>query len=143
MAENRRTLLASLKTALEDVVGEDHVVRHYAEELDISKYRERDLPLIAIHEPAESTETELTSMRAMMWLEIKLKVYFMDWELVVGSAYEALLKSIRDKIGGDPNLNSSSVFTYVGTISEVAGEMPLYTFTMELMSRYYLDQTAT
>lgn len=82
-------------------------------------------------------------MRAMMWLEIRLKVYFIDWELVVGSTYETLLKNIRDKIGSDPRLNSTSVFTYVRGISEIAGEMPLYTFTMDLACRYYLDQTAT
>lgn len=143
MTENRRDLLANLKTTLEAVSGIENVVRHYSEEFDVSKYKEEDLPLIAIKEPAESPEEECTSMRAMMWLEIKLKVYFTEWELVVGSAYETLMKAIRDKIGGDPNLNSSSVFTYVKGISEIAGEMPLYTFTMDLACRYYLDQTAT
>lgn len=143
MSENRRDLLANLKIALEAVTGVTTVVRHYAEELDVSKYKERDMPLIAIHEPSEAAEEELTSMRAMMWLEVSLKVYFMDWELVVGSTYETLLKNIRDAIGADPRLNSSTVFTYVGDISAVIGEMPLYSFTIELKSRYYLDQTST
>ncbi len=143
MAENRRTLLANLKTALEAVTGVTTVVRHYAEALDVSKYKEVDMALIAIHEPSETAEEELVSMRAMQWLEITLKVYFMDWELVVGSTYEILLKNIRDAIGADPRLNSSTVFTYVGNISAVVGEMPLYSFTIELKSRYYLDQTVT
>ena len=145
MTENRRDLLASLQSTLESVSGIENVVRHYSEEFDISKYKERDLPLITIKEPAESPEEECTSMRAMMWLEIKLKVYFTEWELVVvaSSEYETLMKAIRDKIGSDPNLNSSSVFTYVKGISEIAGEMPLYTFTMDLACRYYLDQTST
>lgn len=143
MTENRRTLLASLKTVLEAVTGITTVVRHYAEVLDVSKYKEADMALIAIHEPSEVAEEELTSMRAMQWLEIKLRVYFMDWELVVGATYETLLKNIRDAIGADPRLNSSTVFTYVGSISAVEGEMPLYSFTVELKSRYYLDQTST
>ena len=143
MTENRRDVLSNLKIALEAVTGVAIVIRHYAEELDVSKYKEADMALIAIHEPSEVAEEELTSMRAMQWLEIQLKVYFMDWELVVGATYEALLKNIRDKIGSDPRINSTSVFTYVGAISAVAGEMPLYSFTMTLRSRYYLDQTAT
>lgn len=143
MTENRRTLLADLKTLLEGVTGVVTVVRHYSEELDISKYKENKLPLIAIREPSEIAEEELTSMRAMQWLEVNLKIYFIDWELVVGSTYETLLKNIRDKIGNDPRLNSSSVFTLVGAISAVGGEMPLYMFTMALKCRYYLDQTTT
>ena len=145
MTENRRDLLAALAaTVAHDQIPEViTVVRHYSEEFDITQYAEAELPLIAIKEPSESPEEECTSMRAMMWLEATFKVYFVHWGISPDSTYETLMKAIRDKIGADPNLNSSSVFTYVKGISEIAGEMPLYTFTMDLACRYYLDQTAT
>jgi len=143
MTENRRDLLAALATMLGTVSGVVTVVRHYSEEFDITQYAEAELPLVAVKEPSESPEEECTSMRAMMWLEATLKVYFVHWGISPDATYEALMKAIRDKIGGDPNLNNSSVFTYVRGISEIAGEMPLFTFTMDLACRYYLDQTST
>lgn len=143
MAENRRTLLANLVIAMAAVSGVNTVVRHYSEELDITQYTEVSLPLIAIKEPTEEPEEEMTSMRAMMWLSLNLKVYFVHWGISPDSTYETLMKRIRDKIGGDPNLNSSSVFTYVGEVSEIGGNLPLYTFTLTLMSRYYLNQQDT
>ena len=125
MTENRRDVLSNLATALGTVSGVNTVIRHYAEVLDVSKYKESEMALIAIHEPSEIAEEELVSMRAMQWLEINLTVYFMDWELFVGTTYETLLKNIRDKIGSDPRINSSSVFTYVGAISVVGGELKM------------------
>lgn len=143
MAENRRNLLANLATALANVSGVTTVVRHYSEELDITQYTESQLPLIGIKEPTEEPEEEMTSMRAMMWLGLNLKVYFVHWGISPDATYETLMKKIRDKIGNDPNLNSSSVFTYVGEVSEISGSLPLYTFTLTLMSRYYLNQQDT
>lgn len=145
MTENRRDLLAALAAAVanDQITEVVTVVRHYAEEFDITQYGEVDLPLIAIKEPIEVPEEECTSMRAMMWLETTLKVYFVHWGISPNSTYETLMKKIRDKIGGDPRLNTQSVFTYVRGISEIEGQMPLFSFTIDLACRYYLDQTST
>jgi len=145
MTENRRDLLAALAaTVAHDQIPEViTVVRHYSEEFDITQYAEAELPLIGIKEPTETPEEECTSMRAMMWLEVTLKVYFVHWGISPDATYGTLMKAIRDKIGSDPNLNSSSVFTHVKGISEIGGEMPLFSFTLDLACRYYLDQTAT
>ena len=145
MTENRRDLLAALAAAVaHDQISEViTVVRHYSEEFDITQYAEVELPLIAIKEPSESPEEECTSMRAMMWLEATLKVYFVHWGISPDATYGTLMKAIRDKIGNDPNLNSSSVFTHVRGVSEIGGEMPLFSFTLDLACRYYLDQTST
>ena len=143
MTENRRDLLAALATMLGTVSGVVTVVRHYSEEFDITQYAEAELPLVAIKEPIEVPEEECTSMRAMMWLETTLKVYFVHWGISPDATYGTLMKKIRDKIGGDPRLNTQSVFTYVRGISEIGGEMPLFSFTIDLACRYYLDQTST
>jgi hypothetical protein len=138
MTENRRDLLAALAAAIaHDQIPEViTVVRHYGE-LDITQYSESQLPLIAIKEDSEEPEEECTGMRMMMWLNVPLKVYFVHWGISPDAAYGTLMKAIRDKIGNDPNLNSSSVFTYVRGVSEIGGEMPLYYFNLDLAVRYY------
>lgn len=138
MTENRRDLLTNLQTALATVSEVTTVIRYYGE-LDITQYLESELPLIGIKEPTESPEDELTSMRAMMWLELSLKVYFVHWGISPNDTYEALMKAIRDKIGVDPNINFSSVMTYVRGVSDISGEMPLYFFTLDLAVKYYLN----
>ena len=89
MALNRRTALAQLKTTLEEITEIKTVVRSYGgrtvrgaadlESFDITNYTSAQLPLIEIQEPAEDTEQQNTSMRAIMALELILKLWFVSW----------------------------------------------------------------
>jgi len=142
MAENRRTLLANLETALGTVTGITTVLRHYIN-LDITQYAEAELPLVAIKEPAEENDQELTGRRAMVTLDLNIRLYFVSWGIAPTGTYETLMKSIRDKIGGDFNLTSSSVATWVTDVSAIDGDMPLYFVDIGLRSLYYLKQQAT
>jgi len=142
MTENRRTVLANLITALGNVSGVNTVLRFYIN-LDITQYTEAELPLIAVKEPAEDNDQELTGRRAMVSLDTKIRLYFVSWGITPTSTYETLMKNIRDEIGGDFNLDSSSVATWVTDVSEIDGDMPLYFVDIGLRSLYYLNQQAT
>lgn len=142
MSLNRRAALAQLATNLGAVAEVMTVVRHYAE-LDITQYTEAELPLIGIKEPGESPDEEMTSMRAVMNLETKLRVYFVCWGINPTATYETLVKAIRDKIGSDFTLTLTATKSLVTDISEIDGEMPLYFFDMDISIKYYLNQQAT
>ena len=143
--QNRRTVLASLKTVLEELLPTyvTMVVRTY-KEIDITNYLVADLPLIEIQEPEESAETEMTGRRSIRALEVMLKVWFVDWaEDPDATIYETLMKAIRDKIGAEFTVDSSAIANWIGDVSKIEGEMPVWNFSMGLVLRYYLDQQAT
>jgi len=147
---NRRDVLAALKTILEEISEIKKVVRVYLEaEFDPTQYAQADLPLIAIPEPAEETDEEMTSQKSMMALATKLRVYFIDWAVDPDATkYEALVKKIRDKIGAnftleDESGNDTATEARIMSVSSVLGTMPIYNFVAEMEMKYYLDETAT
>ncbi|TET09092.1 hypothetical protein E3J84_05500 [Candidatus Aerophobetes bacterium] len=147
--QNRRTILASLKTALEELSPTyvKTVVRTYTE-IDITNYLTTDLSLIEIQEPSEVAETEMTGRRSIRALEVTLRVWFVDWaEDPDATIYEALMKQIRDKVGAKFTLPQagvpSAIATWIGGTSKIEGEMPVWNFSMGLVLKYYLDQQAT
>jgi len=144
-SQNRRTILAALKTILEELAPTyiTTVVRTYTE-IDITNYLTADLPLIEIQEPEESAETEMTNRRSIQNLEATLRVWFVDWaEDPDATIYETLMKQIRDKIGAQFKLDNSAIADWVGAIPKLCGEMPVWNFSMGLLLRYYLNQQAT
>lgn len=143
--QNRRAVLANLKTALEELSPTyvTTVVRTYTE-IDITNYLTTDLPLIEIQEPLEVSETEMPGRRSIRALEVVLKVWFVDWaEDPDATIYETLMKAIRDKIGAKFTVDSSAIATWVGDVLKIEGEMPVWNFSMGLVLKYYLDQQAT
>jgi len=142
---NRRDVLAALKIILEEISEIKTVVRTYLEtEFDITQYAVSELPLVAIPEPAEETDEEMTSQRSLMALATKLIVYFVDWAIDPDATiYEALIKLIRDKIGGNFTLNDKATEARIMSVSSVLGTMPVYNFVMELEMKYYLDEQIT
>jgi|GEM_PF-7033168 len=142
---NRRDVLAQLKIVLATITEIVTVVRAYLEtEFDIKQYAIADLPLIAIPEPAEETDEEMTSQRSVMLLGTKLIIYFVDWAIDPDvTKYETLVKKIRDKIGANFNLNDTATEARVMSVSPVLGTMPVYNFVMELEMKYYLNEQVT
>lgn len=143
MSENRRDVLANLKTALEAVPGVTTVVRTYTP-LDLpALYSESDLPLIELQEPDESDENEMTGRRAIAFLAVEAIVHFVDWDGTPDSTYETLMKNIRDAIGNDFNLNGKSVATWITGVTKIDGELPLYFYGLTFNCEYYLNQLST
>jgi len=142
MAENRRAILSALKTLLESVTGVTTVVRSYGE-LDVAQYQASDLPLIEIEEPSESTDEDSTGRRAIMLLEAKLKVWFVDWNDIPQSTYETLMKNIRDDVGSGFTVSGSAVACWITVVSPIKGELPVFNFEMSLRLKYYLNQLNT
>lgn len=140
MTLNRRDALATLKTKLEEISEVKTVVRSYME-IDITNYKTADLPLINIIEPAEEAEEQMTSMRAIMELLVRLKVWFVDWaEDPDVTIYETLIKKIRDKIGANFKLDNTVTGVWVLDVSLVDGELPVYNIEIGLAMKYYLSQ---
>jgi len=142
---NRRDVLAQLKIVLDEITEIKTVVRVYLEaEFDITQYAQADLPLIAIPEPAEETDEEMTSQRSLMALATKLVVYFIDWAVDPDATkYETLVKKIRDKIGANFTLNDKATEARVMSVSSVLGTMPIYNFVVGMEMKYYLNEAAT
>ena len=142
---NRRDVLAELKIVLEEISEIKTVVRTYLEtEFDVTQYAQAELPLVAIPEPVEETDEEMTSQRSMMSLGTKLIIYFQDWDIVPDATiYEALIKLIRDKIGDNFTLNDKATEARIMSVSSVLGTMPVYNFVMELEMKYYLNEQVT
>lgn len=141
---NRRDALAGLKTTLEELAPATiiTVVRTYTE-IDITEYNRADLPLIEIQEPEEDADTEMTGQRSIQNLMVKLKVWFFDWAVDPDATiYEALMKAIRDKIGANFKVGNTVIACWVGRISKIGGEMPVWNFETDLVMKYYLNQTA-
>ena len=143
MTENRRDILAELKTVLEEITVVKTVVRSHMF-IDITQYASAQLPLINMLEPSESAEQELTDRRATQLLEgPQLRVHFVEWAEIPSAAYEALVKAIRDKIGVKFKLNNKAIACWVKTISKTDGLMPVYFFDIELRLMYCLNQQDT
>lgn len=141
--ENRRTIPAKLKTILEEIAEIKTVVRVYLDSFDITQYAMADLPLVAIPEPAEETDNEMTSQKSLMRLATQLVVYFLHWGITPDVTYGTLLKKIRDKLGVNFTLGGVVTETRVDAISAILGTMPLYNFRINLEMKYLLDETST
>jgi len=135
---NRRDILEGLETLLRTVTGITTVVRGYNEP-DIKQYTEAQLPLLYIAEPAESEDKALTGRRQMMNLDPGIRVWFVCWSPEPSAAYEALVKNIRNKIGGNFTVAGTAVGCWVTGVSIVSGTMPLFDFSISLRTLYYLD----
>ena len=140
--QNRRDALEELKTQLEAVSGVTTVVRSYGD-LDITNYAEAELPLIEISEPDEDTYTEMVSQRNLMQINAILKIWFVDWNTIIQTSYETLMKNIRDKIGAKFKLENDAIQCRVDSISKVEGELPLWSYTIVLELKYYLNALST
>lgn len=141
MADNRRDILSNLATVV-DITEVTTVVRSYVA-VDILNYKEAELPLINIIEPAEDTDQDMTSHRQIMSLEVALRVWFVSWAEIPTGTYETLVKEIRDAIGANFNLDDALDAVWIDSISIVEGELPVYHFDMSLLTRYYLDAQNT
>jgi len=83
----------------------------------------------------------MTSQRSMMSLTAKLMVYFVDWAIDPDATkYEDLVKKIRNKIGDNFTLNDTATECRVIGISIILGTMPVYSFLIDLETRYYLNE---
>ena len=134
--------LQTLKIILEEISEVETVARTYfGTDFDITQYSTADLPIIVISEPAEETFEEMTSQRSMMSLTAKLMVYFVDWAIDPDATkYEDLVKKIRNKIGDNFTLNDTATECRVIGISIILGTMPVYSFLIDLETRYYLNE---
>ncbi len=139
---NRRDILDTLETKLREVSGIQTVVRTYMN-IDMTQYSSSDLPLIEIREPEEATEQEMTGRRSIMSLEMKIKVWFINWGENPTPTYEALMKAIRDKIGEEFHLGGYIQACWITGISPIEGIMPLFWYEMTLRMLYCLNQLAT
>ena len=142
MAENRRDVLSGLETIISEITSVTTVVRSY-KAIDITNYKEADLPLINIIEPAEDTHQDMTSHRAIMLLDVELKVWFVSWAESSADAYETLMKGIRDKIGANFTLDDTVDAAWIDSVTEISGEMPVYSYGISMQIHYYLDATST
>ena len=138
MAQNRRSILAALATISHGVTAVNTVRRVHAP-IDITQWAEAELPLVEIEEPAESADTELTNMRQMVFLDIKLTVWFVLWGESPTSTSEKLETDIRNAIGNNFTLNCTAVCAWVTNVAKVDGEMPLYHFEISVRLKYYLE----
>lgn len=140
MELNRRDILSNFKTIL-DAISEVTTVVRSNSILDISNYYSTELPLIEIQEANEVPDKELTSMRQMAYLDLVLRVYFVEWGEVPNATYETLLKKIRNKIGDNFRVNDTANAAWVVGVGKIEGEVPLYHLDIDVRVKYYLDLT--
>ena len=139
MKLNRRDIGSNVASVLQALTEVKNVVRSNAR-LDISNYYETDLPLIEIKEAAETPDVELTSQRQMSFLDLTLRVYFVEWGEFPNSTYETLIKKIRNIIGNNFTLNETANGAWVVGVGEIQGAMPLYYLDLDCRVKYYLEQ---
>lgn len=138
MLLNRRYIGNSVATIL-DMISEVKTVVRSKNALDITNYCYTNLPLVEIREARESPSPELTGMRQMSWLDLVLRVHFIEWGDWPSETYELLVKRIRDAIGNNFTLNDSANGAWVVEVSEVSGSMPLYYLDIRVRVKYYLQ----
>lgn len=141
MLQNRRDILANLKTALTAVTELKTVVRTYGG-VDIGEYLETDLPLADIVEPEEDPQ-DLTGQRQMIFIDTRVVVYFVHWGVAPNATYETLMKKIRNKIGDSFTLTETATGCWVVSVSKVTGNFPLFSFELGLKIKYYLEEKDT
>ena len=141
--ENRRTVLAKLAVKMAEVDEIKKVIRVYVKNFDLTQFTQAQLPLLAIIEPAEGTDDEMTSQRSLMDLATQFSVHFLHWGITPDPTYETLVKKIRDKVGANFDLDGVVTEARVSDLSVIGGEMPLYNFDMDLEMKYYLDEMVT
>jgi len=141
--ENRRTVLAKLAVKMAEVDEIKKVIRVYVKNFDLTQFTQAQLPLLAIIEPAEETDDEMTSQKSLMALATQFSIHFLHWGITPDSTYETLVKAIRDKVGANFDLDGVVTEARVSDLSVIGGEMPLYNFDMDLEMKYYLDEMVT
>jgi hypothetical protein len=102
--------------------------------LDMSVYPSSDIPLINIIPGEERPDPYMTGRFAMWKLSVLLTCYFLD-DIDSESQREALVKEIKDAIGGDPTLNGTCAEVRVIGIRP-GGEFPLWTVEVTLQIEY-------
>lgn len=140
MLLNRRDIGSNVKTVLDAVSEVKTVVRTNAR-IDIANYYSSDLPLVEIMEADESPDVELTGRRQMSFLDLTLRVYFLEWGEFPNTTYETLIKKIRNAIGNNFNLNDTANGAWVVGVGEIQGTMPLYSLDIKVRVKYYLELT--
>jgi hypothetical protein len=136
---NRRDILEELAKVVATVSGVKTTARS-STALDIRRWKRSELPLVEIVEPSEEIESDLLSRRSIQNLSTSLKIYFVEWSESPSSAYEALVKAIRNKLGEEFRLSGCTVAVWVGEVTEISGSMPLYNVSLALRLKYYLNQ---
>jgi len=112
-------------------------------DIDITQYNITDLPLVAIKEPEEDTDEEMTSQRSLMSLTTRLRVYFVYWGEDPSSTYKTLIRGIRNKIGASFTLSNNVTEARVSEMTAVLGTLPVYYVELELEMKYYLNEKST
>ena len=144
MAQNRRSILTAFAALIDAISQVTTVVRSYRP-VDITQYTQAELPLINIIEPAEEPEEHLTSMKEMAWLNLNMRLYFLNWGETPDATYGGLVKAIRDKIGNNFKVSNTATSALIDSISAIGegSEMPLYWMDFEVAIKYYLDEKIT
>jgi hypothetical protein len=139
MQQTRDAIFADIASLLGTLTTTFKTVIRTHTPLDISLYHSWNLPLVEVREPAEKEHTSLTSMRQEMELDSVLRVYFVQWGVTPDATYTAMVKAIRNLFGAHFTLDCTAVGAWITSVGPITGEMPLYTFEMNLQIRYYLD----
>jgi len=141
--ENRRLILAKLAVEMGTVVGINTVIRVYSKTFDLTQFTQAQLPLLAIIEPAEETDNEMTSQRTLMALLAQMSLHFLHWGIIPNVTFGTIIKAIRDKIGDNFNLGGLITEIRVAGLSDIAGAMPLFNIDIDLEMKYYLNEMDT
>ncbi len=141
--QNRRLILAKLAVEMGTVVGINTAIRVYTKTFDLTQFTQAQLPLLAIIEPAEETDDELTSQRSLMALIAQMSLHFLHWGITPNATFETIIKAIRDKIGDDFDLGGLITEVRIDTLSTIGGAMPLFNVDIDLEMKYYLNEMDT
>ena len=141
--QNRRLILAKLAVEMGTVAGINTVIRVYSKTFDLTQFTQAQLPLLAIVEPAEETDDELTSQRSLMVLVAQMSLHFLHWGITPNATFGTIIKAIRDKIGDNFDLGGLITEVRIDALSTIGGEVPLFNVDIDLEMKYYLNEMDT
>ncbi len=141
--QNRRLILAKLAVEMGTVAGINTVIRVYSKTFDLTQFTQAQLPLLAIVEPAEETDDELTSQRSLMVLVAQMSLHFLHWGITPNVTFGTIIKAIRDKIGDNFDLGGLITEVRIDALSTIGGEVPLFNVDIDLEMKYYLNEMDT
>jgi len=141
--QNRRLILAKLAVEMGAVSGINTAIRVYTKTFDLTQFTQAQLPLLAIIEPAEETDDEMTSQRSLMALIAQMSLHFLHWGITPNATFETIIKAIRNKIGDDFDLGGLITEVRIDALSTIGGTMPLFNVDIDLEMKYYLNEMDT
>lgn len=141
--QNRRLILAKLAEEMEAVDEIKTAIRVYKKDFDLTQFTQAQLPLLAIVEPAEETDDEMTSQRTLMALVAQMSLHFLHWGITPNATFGTIIKAIRDKIGDNFDLGGLITVARIADLSTIGGAMPLFNVDIDLEMKYYLNEMDT